>query len=149
MRHIPSALLPEDLVARLTIPTDELLRLAGGFGDWRLGDPDRRGTMRFGAIRPVLAHPLDERFAPKGSPFVALARNLSSEGLALLVPHICDASYLRLRMSNPTQEDIVDLLLEVGRWSRLGDVIEIAGRFVQPPDAEGAAPRPALCEAAS
>lgn len=148
MPRIQSATLPEDLVARLTIPTDELLRLAGGFGSWRLGDPDRRGTMRFGATRPVLAHPLDEHFEPQGSPFVALARNLSSEGLALLVPQVCDARYLRLRMSNPTHEDTVELLLEVGRWTRLGDVIEIAGRFVHPLDGNHAGLFE-VCEAAS
>lgn len=148
MPRFPSATLPEDLVARLTIPTDELLRLAGGLGGWQLGDPDRRTAMRFGATRPVLVHPLDEQFEPKGSPFVALARNLSSEGLALLVPQVCDATYLRLRVSNPTEEDVIEVLLEVGRWSRVGDLVEIAGRFVRPPNGE-AAYEDAVCEAAS
>lgn len=148
MPRFPSATLPEDLVARLTIPTDELLRLAGSFGGWQMGDPDRRAAMRFGATRPVLVHPLDERFEPKGSPFVALARNLSREGLALLVPQICDATYLRLKVSNPTEEDVIEVLLEVGRWSRVGDLVEIAGRFVSPHHGE-AAYEDAVCEAAS
>lgn len=149
MPHIQSATLPEELVARLTIPTDELLRLAGGFGGWNSGDPDRRSAMRFGATRPVLAHPLDEHFEPSGHPFVALARNLSSEGLALLVPHSCDASFLRLRMTSPTGEDTVEVLLEVGRWVHVGDVVEIAGRFVHSPGGDRPAPRATACAAAN
>ena len=134
MRRPESATLADDFVARLTLPIEELWRLADRLMGWQPDDPDRRNSRRFHLSRPLMVYPLSDDFEPLDEPVVALARNLSRNGLALVTPRGLDARYLRLSVSDggekPDGQGALNLYLEVSRCQRFGETFEIAGRFV-------------------
>lgn len=132
-RYVPDSL-PEESIAHLTLPLEELWRLANGPTGWQPDDPDRRNASRFPLSRAALAQPLADNFEPQGKPLVALAYNVSCHGVALLVPERLDARYLRLRVGVVGQPAVVQaataMYVEIGRCEPLGDVFEVAGRFI-------------------
>ncbi len=95
-----------------------------------LADAERRGGDRRPVLSSVIAEPLDENFQAAGAPFVALARNISPGGIALLYTQPIGAKYLALRQ--PGSETRVFRYLEVVRSTLIGYGYEIAGRFIEP-----------------
>lgn len=59
---------------------------------------DRRSTKRKPAMIDVIAVPLDTELKPSGNAFLALTRNISHGGIALLCTEEIKAPYLLLRM---------------------------------------------------
>lgn len=95
-----------------------------------LSDADRRGGDRRPVLSSVLAEPLDENFQPAGPAFVALTRNISRGGIALLYTQPIGARYLAVRQ--PGVEGRVVRYVEVVRSKLIGYGYEIAGRFIEP-----------------
>lgn len=105
---------------------------AGGSLADLLTDAERRGGDRRPVLSSVLAEPLDENFQPTGTPFVALARNVSRGGMALLSTQPIGAKYLALRQ--PGVDRRVIRYMEVVRSTLIGYGYEIAGQFIEPDD---------------
>lgn len=100
----------------------------GGLEDL-LSDADRRGGDRRPVLSSVLAEPLDDNFKPAGAAIVALTRNVSRGGIALLYTQPIGAKYLAIRQ--PGIEGRVRYV-EVVRSKLIGYGYEIAGRFIEP-----------------
>lgn len=94
-----------------------------------MSEADRRGGDRHPVLSSVLAEPLDDNFQPAGTAFVALTRNVSRGGIALLYTQPIGAKYLALRQ--PGVEGGVRYV-EVVRSKLIGYGYEIAGRFIEP-----------------
>lgn len=116
---------PDSAIAELTPAAD-----AGGSLADLLADAERRGEDRRPVLSSVLAEPLDEDFQPAGPPLVALARNISRGGIALLYTHPIGAKYLAIRQ--PGVDTRVIQYVEVVRSTLIGYGYEIAGRFIEP-----------------
>lgn len=95
-----------------------------------LADANRRGEGRRAVLSSVLAEPLDEKLQPAGAPFVALTRNVSRGGIALLYTQPIGARYLALRQPGADGRDM--RYIEVVRSTLIGYGYEIAGRFIEP-----------------
>jgi hypothetical protein len=94
----------------------------------RVSDDERRTDRRKPVVLDIIAVPLGENRQPCGEPFLALSRNISRGGIALLHTENVRAPYLLLRIET-TRHQVIQTVVEVVRSRRFYQFTEISGRF--------------------
>jgi hypothetical protein len=117
---------------RMTHPHAELIefvqRIAAGLKPYQ--GPERRSEPRWGVTMPVPAAPLNEHLSPCGPTFLAISRDISTQGMGLYhVRPIEVKSLLGVELRAP-QGDTMQAVLEVVRCQVNGPAFEIGGRFM-------------------
>jgi hypothetical protein len=103
-------------------------------------DDERRVEKRKPVVLEVIAVPLDEQRQPIGEPFLALTRNISSGGIAILHTEKVSAPYLLLRIETPRHQAI-QTVVQVVRTRSFYQFTEISGRFELTAEKKPSAPR--------
>jgi hypothetical protein len=91
-------------------------------------DDERRTEKRKPVVVDVIAVPLDENRQPCGEPFLALTRNISRGGIAILHSERVTAPYLLLRIETGRHKAI-QTVVQVVRTRSFYQFTEISGRF--------------------
>ena len=89
---------------------------------------ERRTTDRVSVAIEVPAVPLDMDLKACGRPFLAMARNISSGGMALVYIRSVRTPYLLITM-DVQKEGAMKFLLRVRRWRRTEHFFEFSGNF--------------------
>jgi hypothetical protein len=92
-------------------------------------DVERRAAARVPMIEAINIKPLDELFQPAGPPTMALMRNVSRSGIALLHVRPVNSRYLALCQVRPQAAE-TPLYMEIIRCRQIGSGFELAGPFV-------------------
>ena len=92
-------------------------------------DVERRSAQRVPMIEPLNIKPLDEHFQPAGEATMALMRNVSRSGIALLHVRPVKSRYLALCQVRPQGVE-TPLYMEIIRCRQIGSGFELAGPFV-------------------
>jgi hypothetical protein len=95
----------------------------------RASDDERRTEKRKTVVLNIIAVPLDEDRNPCGEPFLALSRNISRGGIALLHTEMVKSPYLLLRIETLRHETI-QAVVQVIRARNFYQFTEISARFV-------------------
>jgi hypothetical protein len=90
---------------------------------------EKRSAHRFPLATAVPVMPIDDRLRPVGRPFMALTRNISTCGIALVHTRPVTTKYLVVELTSAADERL-QVLLEVLRCRPLGPYCDIAGEFV-------------------
>jgi hypothetical protein len=101
---------------------------------------ERRTEKRKPVVLDVIAVPLDAQFRQTGEPFLALTRNISQGGIAILHTEKITAPYLLLRLETHRHEAI-QAIIEVVRTRTFYQFTEISGRFEVSPEKKQSAGR--------
>lgn len=80
-------------------------------------------------VLPLSVQPLDSTCQPKGEPFEALTREVSTRGLAFVHQRAVSAPYVSLALKMPSGEER-KFLLQVQRCEPAGMYYDVSGRFV-------------------
>jgi hypothetical protein len=89
---------------------------------------ERRTDKRRPVVLDVIAVPLDQDQQPCGEPFMALTRNISRGGIAILHTEKVTAPYLLLKMETARHETM-QIVVQVVRLRSFYQFTEICGRF--------------------
>lgn len=92
-------------------------------------DVERRSAPRVPMIEPLHIKPLDDDFQPAGLAAMALMRNVSRSGIALLHVRPVKSRYLALCQVRPHAVE-TPLYMEIVRCRQIGSGFELAGPFV-------------------
>lgn len=92
-------------------------------------DVERRSAPRVPMIEALNIKPLDEQFQPAGAATMALMRNVSRSGIALLHVRPVKSRYLALCQVRPHAVE-TPLYMEIVRCRQIGSGFELAGPFV-------------------
>jgi hypothetical protein len=103
-------------------------------------DDERRKEQRKPVCADVIAVPLDENRQPCGEAFLALTRNISRGGIAILHTERVTAPYLLLRIETGRHQSI-QTVVRVVRARSFYQFTEISGRFELSPEKKRSAPR--------
>jgi hypothetical protein len=95
----------------------------------RMSDDERRSEKRRPVVLNIIAVPLDEDRNPCGEPFLALSRNISRGGIALLHTETVKAPYLLLRIET-LRHEVIQAVVQVIRARNFYQFTEISGRFI-------------------
>jgi hypothetical protein len=95
----------------------------------RVSDDERRTEKRRPVVLDIIAVPLDEDRNPCGDPFLALSRNISRGGIALLHTERVKAPFLLLRIET-LRHEVIQAVVQVIRARNFYQFTEISGRFV-------------------
>ena len=95
----------------------------------RISDDERRAEKRKPVVLNIIAVPLDEDRNPCGEPFLALSRNISRGGIALLHTEMVKAPYLLLRIET-LKHEVIQAVVQVIRARNFYQFTEISARFV-------------------
>jgi hypothetical protein len=91
---------------------------------------ERRTEPRRPVVLPAPAQAIDEHLRPRGEPFVAITRDLSTRGIAIYhVRPVAAGSLLALELE-VAPGDTMQVVLEVLRCRPAGEFYEIAGTFL-------------------
>jgi len=90
---------------------------------------DRRSQPRKAICVPVIVHPLDEQFQPRGEPFSAVTKDISGGGVGLIHSEVIDSAYLQIEFTIPNEQQM-SLLGHVRHCTRCGPSYHIGARFV-------------------
>jgi hypothetical protein len=99
----------------------------------RVADDERRREKRRPVVLDVIAVPLDEEHHPCGEPFLALSRNISRGGIALLHTEKVTAPFLLLRIET-IRHQVIQTVVKVVRTRSFYQFTEISGRFEVKPE---------------
>jgi hypothetical protein len=94
---------------------------------------ERRTDKRRPIQLDVIAVPLDAQFRQIGEPFLALTRNISRGGIAILHTEKVSAPYLLLRLETQ-RHDVIQAIIQVVRSRTFYQFTEISGRFEVTPE---------------
>jgi hypothetical protein len=125
----------ETSTSRSTI--NEFVRAVGRS---RVSDDERRSEKRRPVVLDIIAVPLDEDRNPCGEPFLALSRNISRGGIALLHTERVKAPYLLLRIET-LRHEVIQAVVQVIRARNFYQFTEISGRFVPTAKKKKSSPR--------
>jgi hypothetical protein len=89
---------------------------------------ERRTDKRKPVVLDVIAVPLDANRQPVGDPFLALTRNISHGGIAILHTEKVTAPYLLLRLETQKHQ-VIQAVIQVVRSRTFYQFTEISGRF--------------------
>ena len=95
----------------------------------RISDDERRAEKRRPVVLNIIAVPLDEDRNPCGEPFLALSRNISRGGIALLHTEMVKAPYLLLRIET-LKHEVIQAVVQVIRARNFYQFTKISARFV-------------------
>ena len=90
---------------------------------------DRRIAERRALVKTVPVVPVDADFAPIGAPFMAVSRNVSVGGIAILHVAPIAQNLLAIQLQNNTHETM-EPVLKATRTRPVGDFYEISGKFI-------------------
>lgn len=96
---------------------------------------ERRRSPRYPVVIPAVAQPFTSSFCPTGLSFMALTRDISVTGLALVHTRAVPAEFLALELPAGKNEKM-QLLMRVLRCQPFHHLYEIAGRFLVRLDGE-------------
>jgi hypothetical protein len=117
---------------RMSHPREELIefvkRIAAGTEPYK--GPERRSEPRWRVTMPVPVAHLDEHLCPCGPTFIAISRDISTQGMGLYHTRPIEVkSLLGVELRAP-QGDTMQAVLEVVRCQLNGPAFEIGGRFM-------------------
>jgi hypothetical protein len=114
----------------LPSPSEALIEYVRQRAATKAGWRETRRSKRYAAMLEVVVVPLNEHYGPSGLPFLAVTRDVSTDGLCLLhtLPTPTSALFIEIERPNETALDVV---LNVRRNRRVGPFFEIAGDFIQ------------------
>ena len=92
-------------------------------------EAERRVHQRRAIAAPVVAIPLDRFLIPEGEPFMGMAHNISSAGIALIHTRSVAAPYLALELTLDSTNEM-RVVIQVLRCQAVGLFYEIAGTFL-------------------
>ena len=101
-------------------------------GRGRVSNDERRTEKRRPVVLDIIAVPLDEDRNPCGEPFLALSRDISRGGIALLHTEPVRAPFLLLRIET-LRHEVIQAVVQVIRARSFYQFTEISGRFVAKP----------------
>jgi hypothetical protein len=90
---------------------------------------ERRKEPRYAVAIIVEVQPLDKDFQPAGDVFRVVTRDISASGIGILDSRPVDCKYLAVQLTNPEGEQM-QMVMEVLRCQRLGNIYDIGGRFI-------------------
>jgi hypothetical protein len=111
-----------------------------GLSRSRVSDDERRSEKRRPVVLNIIAVPLDEDRNPCGEPFLALSRNISRGGIALLHTEMVKSPYLLLRIET-LRHEVIQAVVQVVRARNFYQFTEISGRFVANAKKKRSSPR--------
>ena len=91
--------------------------------------PEKRGIRRYPVTTPVVAMPIDASFEPVGDPFMAMSRNVSGTGMAVISTRAVTTEFLAVELSTG-QGERMQLVMHVLRCRPTGRFYEIGGVFL-------------------
>jgi hypothetical protein len=91
---------------------------------------DRRSELRYPLSMPVTVTPVGEANRSPASEFVAVTRDISTNGVSFLHTSLVSDHYLNLRFTE-SRPDAPTIVIEVLRRRKIGPLWEIAGKFLQ------------------
>jgi hypothetical protein len=106
----------------------------------RISDDERRIEKRRPVVLDIIAVPLDEDRNPCGEPFLALSRNISRGGIALLHTEQVKAPFLLLRIET-LKHQVIQAVAQVIRARNFYQFTEISARFVPKTGKKRSSPR--------
>ena len=101
-------------------------RLAANY----VGD-DRRTTQRRAVTVPVTVIPVNQDLEPTGEAFMAISRDISTDGMSFIHTRNVNDEYLALELVSRDGGDEMQVLMKVLRCETVGRFYEVAGRFVK------------------
>jgi len=90
---------------------------------------DRRIAERRALVKTVPVVPVDADFSPIGEPFMAVSRNVSVGGIAILHVVPIAQELLAVRLTK-RENETMELVVKVTRTRTVGEFYEISGRFI-------------------
>ena len=91
---------------------------------------ERRQAPRFLLPVRVDVQPVDDEFQLTGEPYTVVAHDISIGGIGIRDTRAVESKYLALQVTGPAGERM-QMLLEVLRCDRQGNVFDIGGRFIR------------------
>jgi hypothetical protein len=91
---------------------------------------EQREKARRRLTMPVAVMPVDDGFKPVGVPVLLTTRDISLSGICLLHDQPLWPKYLVVDLPARNLQNSIQLVVEVVRCRAVGDLFEIAGRFV-------------------
>ena len=90
---------------------------------------EKRAVVRRALGQPVAVMPLDEQFRPIGDCFLAVTRDVSQQGIAVVHTRPVEADYLAVELSC-ARGNKLQVAMQIVRRRELGDYHESAGPFL-------------------
>jgi len=90
---------------------------------------EKRTEARYAISIAVNAFPINHSYEQTGQEFVAVTRDISTRGLALLHTQAVTTKWLAIEAISP-QNERIRTVIEVLRCRAIGPLFEIAGKFV-------------------
>ena len=91
---------------------------------------DRRAEERYYATLPVTATQLDDKSEPIGDGFQTVTRDISRRGISLFTRRAVGGHLLALEIADRNEQNKLKAVMQVLRCRSIGDLYEIAGKFV-------------------
>jgi hypothetical protein len=115
--------------SRLVQPPQAIAEFLHRLKDESRGREDRRQAARCWMVTHVAAVPVDKEFRPVGEPFMAVTRNISTRGLALVHTRAVESELVVVELTTGSGSAI-QLVMRVARCRPMGRFYEVAGPFV-------------------
>lgn len=93
------------------------------------GANERRSEQRHPIAVPIIARPVGEDLQSAGEPFVAVTKDISTRGVALLHHEPIDSKYMAVRLTDRDGRKLTGAI-EVLRCRQVGQFFEVGGKFV-------------------
>ena len=90
---------------------------------------ERRSSERRTLSQAVAVMPVDDQFRPAGDCFMAVARDVSRQGIAIVHTNSVEADYLALELACASGKKL-QVAMQVARRREVGDYYECAGPFL-------------------
>ncbi|QDU57632.1 PilZ domain-containing protein [Aeoliella mucimassa] len=119
---------------RLQHPPTTITRAINDLVPKPYAGPERRANTRMRISLPIAAVPVDESFAQVGPAALLTTRDISTEGIALLHDEPLRPKYLVIEFPARDRQAALQMVVKVLRCQPVGELFEIAGRFVMRPE---------------
>jgi len=120
----------DDHNAKLAAPSSELRAFVERFAHELIHERiEERRSPRHKLTAEVRVQPVDRHFEPTAAAFMAVTRDISTDGIGLMHDRAVRDKYLWLRLKTPGGK-LMNVVVEVVRCRPLGKFYDIGGRFV-------------------